>query len=167
MLSIALILIISFCFFCSCQKESRSCEELLLSSLEYGIDGYGNSGVLFLKNVDKDSVFFMSDARIIGAYGKRFKASIDSCEDFAIYFSASDPYEIAIFKCYSKNDAEDILRMCYERSDEKKIGLRFTEWEEQSKFIEIGEYKSFVFFVFTDSQSRNEAICEQIISSVK
>ena len=44
----------------------------------------------------------MSDARIIGAYGKRFKASIDSCEDFAIYFSASDPYEIAIFKCYSK-----------------------------------------------------------------
>ena len=152
---------------CSCQKESRSCEELLLSALEYGIDGYRNSGVVFLADAEENSAFYMSELQKNNAYGEKFKPAIDACEDFAIYFSASSPYEIAIFKCYSKNDAEDILRMCYERSDDKKVGLRFTEWEEASKHIEVLAYKRFVFFIFTDSQSRNYGVYEEIISAMQ
>ncbi len=119
--------------------------------------------MIFLGSADENSAFYMSDSQKISVYGEKFKSTIDSCEDFAIYFSASSPYEIAIFKCYSKNDAEDILRMCYERSDEKKVGLRFTEWEEASKFIEIVEHRKFVFFIFTDSQSRNYGVYEELL----
>ena len=94
----------------------------------------------------------------------RIGTLLDAAKDFAIYISASSPYEVAVFECYSKNDANEILRMCYERTDEIKVGLRFSRWENQSKFIALQTYGRYVIFAFTDSYERNRETVDKIIS---
>ena len=111
---------------CSCQKEKTPCEELLRVGLDYGIDRYNENGYVFLKNVDESSVFFMSDKTKCSMYGEKFKSTLNGTADFAIYTSASNCYELAVFECYAKNDTDEVLRMCYERADEIKIAFRFT-----------------------------------------
>lgn len=136
-------------------------------ALEYAIDGYKSTGVLFLRDAEIGSTFYMSDAKIISVYGEKFKSAIASCEDFAIYFSSSEPYEIAVFKCLSRNDADEILKMCFERSDDKKVGLRFTGWEQASKAIIVSEYRNYVIFIFADSQLRSDGAYERIIEAIR
>ena len=161
---IALMLLVANFLLCSCQKEKKPCEELLKSGLEYGIDGYTHNGYVFLKNADNSSVFFMSEKTKSIMYGEKFKNALDMTADFAIYVSASNRYEMAIFECYSKNDMDEILRMCYERADEIKVGLRFSEWENASRDISVEVYKKYVIFVFTESTDRNEGTIEAIKS---
>jgi hypothetical protein len=74
---------------------------------------------------------------------------------------------MAIFECYSRNDTDILLQMCYERADVLKVGLRFSEWENASKLIDIQVYKNYVIFVFTDSESRNEGTIESIKSLLR
>ena len=157
----ALLLAFLLCF-CSCQKEKKTCEELLLAGLDYGIDGYIDNGYIFLKSADEASTFFMSEKTKSLMYGQKFKDTLNATCDFAIYISSRTPYEIAIFECYSQNDVDEILRMCYERADEIKIGMRFSEWEGASKAIEIQAYKKYVIFSFTDSEERNAGTIEEM-----
>ena len=103
------ILFVFIFIFCSCEKEKKTCEELLLVGLDYGIDGYSDNGYMFFKNVDESSVFFMTENLKNNMYGMKFKSALDETCDFAIYVSASSPYEIAIFECYSRNDTDIIL----------------------------------------------------------
>ena len=157
------VMLLVFVFlFCSCQTEKKTCEELLCAGLEYGIDRYADNGYIFLKNVDESSVFFMSDKKKSSMYGENFRSAIDKTKDFAIYISSSTPYEIAIFECYSQNDIDMIMRMCYERADEIKIELRFGEWACKSEAIKIEIYKKYVIFSFTDSAERNLATIEEV-----
>lgn len=159
---IILLLLTAIALLTSCQKEKISCEELLEVGLEYGIDGYADNGYLFLKTDDEASTFFMTEKTKEIMYGQRFIDPLNATKDFAIYISSLSPYEIAIFECHSKNDTDMLLRMCYERSDELKIGLRFTEWGNASKAISIEVYEKYVIFVFTDSYYRNEGTVEEI-----
>ena len=149
---------------CSCQKEKVYCEELLTVGLEYGINNYNDNGYVFLKSADNSSVFFMPEKTKSSMYGEKFKSALEVTADFAIYVSASNCYELAIFECYSKNDIDEILRMCYERADEIKVALRFTEWESRSSAIMVEVYKKYVIFSFTESQERNEGVIEAIKS---
>lgn len=158
-------LLLTFIFLlCSCQKEKVYCEELLTVGLEYGINDYNDNGYVFLKSADNSSVFFMSEKTKSSMYGENFKSALEATADFAIYISASNCYELAIFECYSKNDIDEILRMCYERADEIKVALRFTEWEGRSSVITVEAYKKYVIFSFTESQERNEDVIEAIKS---
>lgn len=161
-INIIVLLLAATFLFCSCQKKSLSCEELLHIGLEYGIDSYFDSGYIFLKNDDKSSVFFMPLKTKETMYGQKFIDALEATKDFAIYVSSSSPYEMAIFECYSRNDTDILLQMCYERADVLKVGLRFSEWENASKLIDIQVYKNYVIFVFTDSESRNEGTIESI-----
>ena len=92
---------------------------------------------------------------------------VDKSEDFAIYFSASAPYEIAVFKSDSRNLNSELIKMLYERADEKKIALRFTEWERGSRDIKISAYGKYVLFIFTDSNERNEGVEQEIYRMLK
>lgn len=159
--SFILLLAVVF-LFTACQKKEVTCEELLISGLEYGINGYISNGYIFLKTDDKSSVFFMPDKTKSVMYSEKFIDALEATKDFAIYVSASVPYEIAIFECYSKNDIDTILRMCYERADEIKIALRSSDWNRQNAMIEIQAYKKYVISVFSDSTERNEGVIEVI-----
>ena len=137
----------------------------MISGLEYGIQGYEESGFLFLKNADEYSAFFLTGAQKNIMYGETFSSVFAELKDFAIYISASTPYEIAVFESYSKNGTYDILRMCYERADTIKVALRFTEWESASQGIAITVYKKYVIFAFTESLDRSEGSIEAIITA--
>lgn len=165
---IFIILLVVLCVFCSCKKSLANCEELLMFSVEYGIENYADNGKVFLKSAEEGDAFFISHKIKKIMYGERFVDALDKTEDFAIYVSASTPYEIAIFKCYSRNDTEKLLQMCYERADELKVALRFGKWESATKDILIRGYKNYVVFLFTDSADRNEDIAynlENMISN--
>ena len=164
---IILLIISVFILLSSCGGKSISCEELLFFSLDYGIDGYKNDGYVFLKSAEEGGAFFISEKTKKTMYGERFLDSLERCEDFAIYVSASSPYEIAIFKCYSRNDTDDIFRMCCERADELKVGLRYGSWEAASRDILISGYKNYVIFLFTDSAERNEDIAQGIEEMIR
>lgn len=150
----------------SCKKEKKTCGELLSAGLDYGINGYENSGYIYLKSADENSVLFMNEKMRIDMYGKKFAEVLSGLCDFAIYTSASSPYEIAVFECYSKNDTDEILRMCYERADKLKVGLKYTEWESASKWISVSVYKKYIIFAFTDSAERSEGAAERIIKLI-
>ena len=152
------ILLAVLCCFCSCNDSDADCEELLTFCVKYGIENYQDNGTVFLKYAEEGDVFFASEKIKETMYGKRFLEDLEKTEDFAVYVSASAPYEIAVFKCYSKNDTEDVLQMCYERADELKVALRFGQWEEASRGILIRIYGRYVLFLFTDSADRNESI---------
>ena len=91
-IQIFILLLALLVLFCSCQKEKKTCEELLLTGLDYGIDGYINNGYIFLKNADESSVFFMSQKTKSVIYGQKFIDILDATYDFAIYVSSSRPY---------------------------------------------------------------------------
>ena len=156
------MLLAFLCLFCSCETKYLSCEELLVFSIEYGIEGYSDNGWMFLKSAEEGDAFFMSDKIKKTVYGERFFEALNKTKDFAVYVSASTPYEIAVFKCYSRNDTEDILRMCYERADELKVAMRYGKWENASKGILICCYKTYIVFLFTESQERNEEIAHNL-----
>lgn len=162
-MSLLLVLVFSLN---ACDKEKKTCGELLSAGLDYGINGYENSGYIYLKSADENSVFFMNEKMRVDMYGKKFAEVLSGLCDFAIYTSASSPYEIAVFECYSKNDTDDILRMCYERADRLKVGLKYTEWESASKFICISIYKKHIIFAFTDSAERSEGAAQEIIKLI-
>lgn len=153
-----LLLLTAFFLLSSCAREEKSCEELLMLGLEYGIDGYRNNGYIYLKEAEEGESLFFSEKKKKTVYGERFLEILEDVEDFAIYFSASTPYEIAVFKSATRNLNDGLVRMCYERADQKKVGLRFTEWEVASKSITVSVYRTYVFFIFTDSAERNEGV---------
>lgn len=162
---VTLLLALAF-LLTSCKKEKKTCGELLSAGLEYGINGYANSGYIYLMDAEESSVLFISEKTRENMYGKRFLGVFSVLCDFAIYTSASSPYEIAVFKCYSKNDTDEILRMCYERADKLKVGLKYTEWESASKWISVSVYKKYIIFAFTDSAERSEGAAERIIKLI-
>ena len=163
-----IVLLLAACvFLCSCVNEKKSCEELLRVGLEYGIDAYYDNGCLFLKTAEEGEVFFFTQKAKKTMYGEKFLNALDATEDFAIYVSASSPYEMAVFKCYSRNDVDGILRMCYERADALKVGLRFGKWERASKDVLITAHKKYVVFIFTDSSERNQAVYGEIIAALR
>ncbi|MBO7303150.1 MAG: hypothetical protein J6U68_03075 [Clostridia bacterium] len=163
---ISALLLVILMLFCSCKNEKKTCEEILVAGLEYGIDGYADSGYFYLKSADEGSAFFLTEKKMKLLYGERFFDTISSLKDFAIYTFATAPYEISIFECYSSADTYDALEACYERADELKVAMRFGKWEEASKGIAVAVYKKYVILAFTDSPQRSEETVEAIISSL-
>ena len=162
-----LLILALFLVFSSCENEKKSCEELLLIAAEYGIDNYSENGYMFLKSADESSSFYMSEMQKRTLYSERFLTALNGVKDYACFLSSADPYEIAIFECYSRDETDEILKMCYERADVLKVGLRFTKWEEASKWINLFTYRKYVIFIFTESAELNDAIEDILIKSLK
>ena len=163
----ALTLLAFIFLLCSCDSREKSCEELLTVGVEYGIENYRDNGYVFLKKAEQGELFFFSEKNKKTVYGERFLEVVDKSEDFAIYFSASAPYEIAVFKSDSRNLNSELIKMLYERADEKKIALRFTEWERGGRDIKISAYGKYVLFIFTDSKERNEGVEQELYRMLK
>lgn len=163
---ISVLLLAVIMLLCSCKAEKKTCEELLLAGLEYGIDGYRDNGYFYFKDADEGSTVFLTEKHKKLLYGEKFVDTISSLKDFAIYTSTMSPYEISIFECYSSADVYDAMNACYERADEIKVALRFGKWEEASKGILITTYRKYVILAFTDSPQRSEETVATIISAL-
>lgn len=161
---ICLVIICALLLFsCGSKKKTVNCEELLIRGIEYCISGYRDNGYLFLKGSSKEDSFYMPESLKRTLYGERHLKALEECKDYAVYLSASTPYELAVFECYSRDGAEEILQMCYERADTLKVGLRFTEWERASKGIYVFLSKRRVFFLFCESFELSESAVEELL----
>lgn len=113
----------------SCKSENRSAEELL-SSLMAQTRGLP-AGEIYLKGAREGENAYFSQSLCESMYGSRAFELLPLTEDFAIYMSsAAAPYEIAVFKCYSATDAENLASVCVKRAETLRTLLSKTEWRE-------------------------------------
>lgn len=86
-------------------------------------------GVIYSKSAGEGTDGHFSPKLARTMYGERAEELLSLTEDFAIYVSSFGiPAEIAVFKCYSRSDAERIGAMCLSRAESVRVLLRSTEW---------------------------------------
>jgi hypothetical protein len=125
-----------------------------------GIDIDGN-GEIYLCGAQEGDIGYASRDLLVTLYGeKNVEEYFTVISDYAIYISAREPGEIAIFECFSRSDTDLVAAMCFERSDELKVALRGGKDEE----IQVKVYSRFVILCFTES---SEKLCEHFAKLIK
>lgn len=142
---------------CSCASGKRSTQELLASILEVSGESLEENGIFYFSDVAEGEVGYFSEADKSLMYGKdNVKHIFDKIELCAVFLSSRVPSELAVFKCYSASDTDDVERMCLERADEIKVALHNTEWREKSESITVTVHKRYVLFAFVDNSASAE-----------
>ena len=107
----------------SCGKKEISASEVLddvLSKIEKLPKGS------FLRAGSAEgSEEYLSEKLCITLYGERDAKDIfPLIEDFSIYLCSFEyPFEVAVFKCYSRSDTDAVAQMCFLRGDVVKVLL--------------------------------------------
>jgi len=137
---------------CSCaSQEQICCETLLFELLNVSGEDIEGNGYVFLHDSAENEIGYLSQENKILFYGEnRVKQTFDKIEDYAIFVSTHTVGELAVFKCYSASDTDEVARMCLERADEIKVMLRKSEWKEKSENIRVMVHKKFVVMSFTE-----------------
>lgn len=121
---IFLCIALVFCF-ASC-KERMSAEDTLYRICA---DSELPSGETYLKSSEEGSIGYLDGNMITSLYGKEGRTAFALLEDYAIYLSSfAEPYEIAVFRCYSRSDTDTIAKLCLSRIEELRVILRDTEY---------------------------------------
>ena len=119
--------VISLFFFVSCGRaDKRSALDIL--SEKMSDVGDIPSGSIYLSTSEEWESSYLSPELLSVMYGENAEESLALCSDIAIYLSERAPYEIAVFKCYSSADAENIAALCMKRMDNMRVILKNTEW---------------------------------------
>lgn len=72
----------------------------------------------------------LSDGEREDLYGADSDGIFAAVEEYAIYVSSFPvPCELAVFRCYGRNDAHRVAAMCMERVEMLRVALRGSEWE--------------------------------------
>ena len=160
-----LIFILIFALiFCSCQKEQQSTQTLLVSLLEVSGESLESNGIFYFSDVDEGEIGYFSTEDKALMYGKDNAEHVfDKIESCAVFVSSRAPGELAVFKCYSASDTDDVERMCLERADEIKVALHNTEWREKSESISVKVHKRYVLFAFVQSVMTAEGRFKELI----
>ena len=152
-LSVFLLVLCMLLVSCSARGDidcSTVMSKLLGESLE-------KNGSVFLLGADEGSLEYFSDEIKLLMYGEN---SLDryfpKIEDCAVYVSSHIPEEIAVFKCYSRSDTDEIAKMCLERADMIKVSLRGGAWKSKTEKIRVTIHRQYVVFSFTDDPQEIE-----------
>lgn len=152
-LSVFLITLCLLLVSCSTQK-SASCDVIISRVLAENAE---KNGQIFLLGAEEGRLEYFSDQTKMLMYGENsLKNYFSKIEDCAVYVSSHIPEELAIFKCYSRSDTDDIVKMCLERADMIKVSLRGSSWQEKTEKIRVTAHRRFVVFSFTDDPQRIE-----------
>ena len=107
----------------SCGKKERGASDVLcevLSKIEKLPSGsFSSAGAV------EGSEEYLSENLCITLYGERSLRDVfPLIEDFSIYMCSFEyPFEVAIFKCYSRSDTDSVAQMCFLRGDVFKVLL--------------------------------------------
>ena len=119
----ALILVICVSL-SACKETSKSCSAELDSLLA---DTTLPVGETYICGAEEGGSGYLSPETARALYGEGADEILSLCEDFAIFLSGRpNPFEAAVFRCYSRSDAERIAKMLLERIADVKISLRNT-----------------------------------------
>ncbi len=151
-------LIFAMVFMPSCsEKPEEKASDLLYDLLLVSGEAIENSGYLYDLSANEYEIGYFSPEERALLYGEYQADYFSKIEDCALFMSSRNPCEVAVFKCYSASDTEQIVKMCLERSDSIKVVLRFGEWEEKSKNIRISVCKRYVLFCFAENADSVES----------
>lgn len=151
------------CIFCSC-SQNLSCSVMLAKTVVYSGEDSDGNGYFYFAEAQEGDIEYFSDELCALMYGDVAKERYFSkISDFAIFTSERTAGELAIFRCHSRSDTDEIVRMCLERADAIKVGLRGSEYEEKSSGIKVGVYGNVVAFYFVENVRRAESKLKGLI----
>ena len=121
----ALCLIFAVCLsLLGCGEPQRSCAEELEALLSDTVRPVGET---YIKGAEEGAVGYLSPETARALYGDDAAELLSLCEDFAIFLSGrSNPFEAAVFRCYSATDSDRIAEMLLSRINDIQIALRDT-----------------------------------------
>lgn len=126
----AFLLFVCFALFLcstSCVQRDSAADILYRVCAEYELP----SGETYIKSAEEGSAGYLDESMIQTLYGKDGIDVFPLLEDYAIYISSfAEPYEVAVFICYSASDTDSIAELCLERMEVLKVILRDTEYFE-------------------------------------
>ncbi len=149
--SLSIFLLVLCLALSSCSSANASCVDILSGLIDLGSEEARKNGQVFLLSAEEGEAEYFSVQNQALMYGEE---AVEHCflkiEDYAIFTSSHTPEEIAVFKCYSVSDTDEIAKMCLDRADSIKVSLRGSVWQEKSEKIRVTIYRRFVVFAFTD-----------------
>ena len=96
------------------------------------------SGATYLSGAPEGSAFYLSPDTARAMYGEDVQDVFSLVEEYAIYLSRrAMPSEVAVFRCYSRSDADRVLRLCLARVENMKIQLSGTEYASIAEGVDI------------------------------
>ena len=156
--SLSIFLLVLCLALSSCSSKNASCVDILSGLIDLGSEEARKNGQMFLLSAEEGQIEYFSAQNQVLMYGKEAaEHCFSKIEDCAIFTSSHTPEEIAVFKCYSASDTDEIAKMCLSRSDDIKIALRGSVWQEKSEKIRVTIYRRFVVFAFTDQPEAIES----------
>ncbi len=152
------VMMVCCLFLSSCGREEKSAEEILGTLCE--VAGELPDGEIYRLSAEEGEDGYLSAELFGSLYGEDGKELFSSgiLEDCAIYLSSFEaPYEIAVFRAYSRSDADSVAALCLTRADELQVALHRTEWESLASSAHVVVRGRWVVFLVTDNQEEAEA----------
>ena len=163
--SLSVFLLVLCILMTSCAaRKNITCESVLEAALKLCNGQSKLNGQVLLLSADEGSLEYFSEDIRAQMYGERaLGLCFPKIEDCAVFTSAHIPEEIAVFKCYSYSDTDEVSKMCLERADEIKVALRGSVWAEKAEKIRVTIHRRFVVFSFTDNPEIIEKRVRELI----
>ena len=107
------------------------------------------SGTTYLSGVPEGSSSYLSTDTAEVLYGEEAADEVfPLVKDYAIYLSSfAEPYEVAVFECYSRSDTDEVAKMCLERAETLKVSLRGTQYSSIAENAKVEISGKFVIMV--------------------
>ena len=148
---------------CSCSAYQKKTSEDILHRLMTGA-GELPDGEIYVSGAEEGSEEYMPPFLREAMYGEGHSEYFSLIEDYSIYLSSfAEPYEIAVFKCYSKSDGIRIERMCRARADILEVALNKTKFSELCKGIRVIRKDHFVIFIMTESSNEVARLAKRLV----
>ena len=158
-----LLLFLSLCFvLCSCSRETTEAEDILKNIIEN--EKVLSVGQIYRKGAEEGKDDYLSGNMIEVLYGARADAEYFSMlEDYAIYLSSfANAFEVAVFKCYSKSDADSISKLCFLRGDTIKSLISHEEGNENITVKVFSKDRYVCMYVGTDPDGAERAFMNKV-----
>ncbi len=134
-----ILLLMALVILCGCAKEEKRCEDILGRAMEK-LEKKESlpQGIVYIPGVPEGSERFLSPFLMESLYGTHAKEIFPLIEDYAIYLSSfAEPYEIAVFRCYSASDTDVVAGLCMERADLLRVLLHDTAFYAFSDSVHV------------------------------
>lgn len=158
-----LLLFLVLCLaLCSCDKESVEADNVLNNIIEN--EKALPVGQIYRKGAEEGKDDYLSGNMIGILYGVKAESEYFSMlEDYAIYLSSfAKPFEVAVFKCYSKSDVDSISKLCFLRGDIIKSLINHEKGNEDISVKVISKGRYVCMYVGTDPEGAERAFMNKV-----
>lgn len=133
----------------SCAPKANSAEDILrciCASVELP------AGQTYLSLSEEGEKNYLSPDTAEALYGSdSLEEDFPLIEEYAIYIAASAPCEIAVFRCRSRSDTDDVAEMCLERADMLGTLMKGTALDELYGQISVTRHKKYVLMILCNA----------------